>query len=597
MSAPQRDDTAPPDYAASEPAPTAPIMPPLPRVPLPPPDLARWLAARRVAPPVYRRPSVPADAPWPPSDWRDPPPCLDAVLEVAYAGPRFSGWQRQVVAPSSGSGRGAGRQVRTVEGALVAAVADVTGVADPPLQALSRTDADVSARCQLVRLRLPAPALAARALGAAQLADALNARLSPQGVLVTRARLALPSQVQLRNAVRAKVYSYYVGCGHGDAGVFKALAHLQPHLVFVPQRLDAPAMAAATAALLGTHDFVGFTTAGRREAAARGSDGRGRARGGGRQGAAELAADESTPAAPLDHPGSSSAASQGIEDDDAAADDGDDGAPLSSRRPCDTVRTVHAAYVTALRPEEVHTGLARPQEEGGVLVRAEERAPTEPCAAAAHPLEPLPKRQRGSGPDSASADGGATTEALKPGAAVNSLSPAAPPPSPCVLRFTFVGDGFLRHQLRRVVGALLAVGRGDLPPSFIGDVLASRTTHGGLADGVLALDTSAGATDAASSSLSPSPLSPAARARLRGGGGDVPYVVAPGRGLWLERLVMVDEPLPLTGRAAAVDAGGAGSSSTAAGTTRLWTDPLWSNNPTPGFVQEWGLRLVSELAA
>jgi tRNA pseudouridine38-40 synthase len=35
----------------------------------------------------------------------------------------------------------------------------------------------------------------------------------------------------------------------------------------------------------------------------------------------------------------------------------------------------------------------------------------------------------------------------------------------------FVGDGFLRYQVRRMVGALLAVGRGGLSPAEFGDLL------------------------------------------------------------------------------------------------------------------------------
>jgi tRNA pseudouridine38-40 synthase len=36
------------------------------------------------------------------------------------------------------------------------------------------------------------------------------------------------------------------------------------------------------------------------------------------------------------------------------------------------------------------------------------------------------------------------------------------------------GEGFLRHMVRNVVGTLVEIGRGRYPPSWIGDVLASR---------------------------------------------------------------------------------------------------------------------------
>ena len=42
------------------------------------------------------------------------------------------------------------------------------------------------------------------------------------------------------------------------------------------------------------------------------------------------------------------------------------------------------------------------------------------------------------------------------------------------LRFTVSGDGFLYHMVRILVGTLLAVGRGQLAPDEMGDILASQ---------------------------------------------------------------------------------------------------------------------------
>ena len=42
------------------------------------------------------------------------------------------------------------------------------------------------------------------------------------------------------------------------------------------------------------------------------------------------------------------------------------------------------------------------------------------------------------------------------------------------LRLTFSGDGFLYHMVRILTGTLLAVGRGELRPEDMGDILASK---------------------------------------------------------------------------------------------------------------------------
>jgi len=45
---------------------------------------------------------------------------------------------------------------------------------------------------------------------------------------------------------------------------------------------------------------------------------------------------------------------------------------------------------------------------------------------------------------------------------------------PGVTAFTFTADGFLTHMVRNLVGTLLEVGRGKLPPSRVAEILAAR---------------------------------------------------------------------------------------------------------------------------
>ena len=49
-----------------------------------------------------------------------------------------------------------------------------------------------------------------------------------------------------------------------------------------------------------------------------------------------------------------------------------------------------------------------------------------------------------------------------------------PIPQSALLVFEIVGDGFLRHMVRAIVGSLVEVGRGRQPVEWVGEVLASR---------------------------------------------------------------------------------------------------------------------------
>ena len=47
-------------------------------------------------------------------------------------------------------------------------------------------------------------------------------------------------------------------------------------------------------------------------------------------------------------------------------------------------------------------------------------------------------------------------------------------PHDALVEVEVVGDGFLRHMVRNIVGTLVEVGRGRMPPAWVGEVLASR---------------------------------------------------------------------------------------------------------------------------
>lgn len=101
------------------------------------------------------------------------------------------------------------------------------------------------------------------------------------------------------------------------------------------------------------------------------------------------------------------------------------------------------------------------------------------------------------------------------------LTPPLPPicisDEPCILRFLFVGKGFLRHMIRRLAGAALMIGKGMLNESYIRDTLAA-------ADHRLLLAATSDS-DSASSLVT---------------GAATDYQVVHGRGLWLERMNLPD---------------------------------------------------------
>src|SRR5512138_3704113 len=163
------------------------------------------------------------------------------AVEIAYAGTRFRGFQRQPGLP-------------TVQDALEAALASV-GVR-APLAAAARTDAGVHALAQVV-------SFAARAaLDPEALRRGLNAAL-PEGILARAVHRVAPS-FHARNSAVARTYVYLVGAPPPD-GLLPYAWTLPDERAFPgveASRLDAAAVREALAHAVGTHDFAGFARPG-----------------------------------------------------------------------------------------------------------------------------------------------------------------------------------------------------------------------------------------------------------------------------------------------------------------------------------------------
>ena len=164
-------------------------------------------------------------------------------LDLAYDGTAFHGWAAQP-------------QLRTVQGTLEAALAQVLRVPEVPTTCAGRTDTGVHARGQVAHLDVHQDVLTAAAgRSTAPPAEALGRRLNgvlPDDVRVHRVR-EVPAAFDARFSALWRRYAYRIA----DA----------PHLVDPLTRssvlawgrpLDLEAMNAAAAELVGEHDFAAF---------------------------------------------------------------------------------------------------------------------------------------------------------------------------------------------------------------------------------------------------------------------------------------------------------------------------------------------------
>jgi tRNA pseudouridine38-40 synthase len=156
------------------------------------------------------------------------------ALTVEYDGRPFMGWQRQAHGPS-------------VQAALEGAAHAVTGET-VIVHAAGRTDAGVHA------LAMRAHCDVAKPLTPFRLMEALNARLRPHPVAVLACE-TVADDWHARFSCVGRSYEYRIVNRRapltGEAGLAWQ----------VPQPLDADAMAAAAAMLVGRHDFTTFRSA------------------------------------------------------------------------------------------------------------------------------------------------------------------------------------------------------------------------------------------------------------------------------------------------------------------------------------------------
>ena len=154
------------------------------------------------------------------------------ALLLEYDGTGFVGWQVQGAGPS-------------LQGILESAAARLAGGAKVTSVVAGRTDAGVHAEGQVAQIDLGTVFVPDR------LRDALNFHMKPHRLIVLRAAMA-PEGWNARFSAIGRHYRYRILNRRSRPAL------LEGRVWHVERPLDATAMAAAAASLLGRHDFTSF---------------------------------------------------------------------------------------------------------------------------------------------------------------------------------------------------------------------------------------------------------------------------------------------------------------------------------------------------
>lgn len=151
-------------------------------------------------------------------------------ITLEYDGNRYAGWQVQ-------------KNARTVQGELLQAGYTVFDTRELEFYGAGRTDAGVHARGQVAHLDVPVTRLSP-----AEILLRLNDAL-PHDINILKIEKA-PARFHARHDARARYYTYQISKRRDAFG--------KRYVWWVRDRLDAAAMRAAAAELIGFHDFRSF---------------------------------------------------------------------------------------------------------------------------------------------------------------------------------------------------------------------------------------------------------------------------------------------------------------------------------------------------
>lgn len=582
---------------------------------------------------------------------------LDVITSVAYDGLGTSGYQLQPALKAKADS--------TIEARIVAALRNATGEI-PSLTAVSRTDADVSAKCQLIRFSLFEPTLARFIEDASSLAKALNDAAAAAGhpLQFNRLRFCGPSQVQLRHCVTWKQYSYFAISAAAEKEAQQRLRATAPRrMLILAGALDVAAMQRALKHLLGTHNFGllglerqlspsnfrGKRAVHMRKALADASAAAASAGAGDDDGSNDCSSppDSKRPARDVSSGAAATATSghgadgavesrSGADESESDADSNDDDASsafdgepaagaAASAAGCSaalphkdkalrrallaavtTVRTLDVAELTLVPLHEVNLDLT----EAVTLEQPEVDFSVETSASEAGSAEVTSAEVMSAAAAAAPhVDAAAVREAAarygRPGGPGSGGKPLY------ALRFRFGGDGFLRHQVRLMVGIALAVGKGALPEDVFKRVLEAADGEARAAAAAAAAASAATAAGGTDAGIGSSAYHPSVRAMAVTAAADAAAAA-----------VAADTSAAAAGASGAAGAGGAGSAAAPASLSaperlravlgvksvpkaggcglllervrvpaELWGDDGFTNNTSPAFLADSGLAL------
>ena len=152
-------------------------------------------------------------------------------ISLEFDGTDYAGWQRQ-------------KNAGSIQAALETAINQFCGEM-VVVNGAGRTDAGVHALAMVAHMDL------SRAWRADQVRDAVNFHLRPQPIVITAAE-QVSDEFHARFSCTRRSYEYRILNRRAPAALQRN------HAWWIPEKLDAHAMAEATSVLLGKHDFTTF---------------------------------------------------------------------------------------------------------------------------------------------------------------------------------------------------------------------------------------------------------------------------------------------------------------------------------------------------
>lgn len=410
---------------------------------------------------------------------------FDCIFSCAFHGCHYVGYQTQPIGIS-------------IEQVLKRSFAHVFGC-DVDLLASSRTDSGVHSRDLLVRTSICRDHVE-RAMGSEHhsskaiegLVNRLNANL-PTDVKISRLRWAIPSQIYLRGLVRGKQYSYYWRVGN-----WSSTANLVNYTAYEYGPVNVHAMSAAAADIVGEHDFFLFAAS--------------------RKGGSKDESDDAittrsvysseisvlTPrefnyealgdAPPANHTGIVIPPTF-VESAQIAAESSVD-ATSQSGNPIGPNTKIPYPWILTTCPNE---RMPKREKKAGSGRLAASNATAEcDCNLITEKSKNLLEKQESISETSATSGGDQLIHPKK-GTKLSASGKYTRFPStrndfatshsctaegranidiPCIIRFRITGNGFLRHQVRRLAGALMAVGKGKLTRDAFRMKLSGQVAEG-----------------------------------------------------------------------------------------------------------------------